>query len=69
MREIYIHVSVMHVCVIIMTTYRNVSLPSTLVEDVEKHLEEMGFSSVAEAVKYSVRRWLDELERKRRGNH
>jgi Arc/MetJ-type ribon-helix-helix transcriptional regulator len=44
-----------------MTEYRNVSLPSVLVEEVEKHLESKGFSSVAEAVKYAVRRWLEEL--------
>ena len=61
MRVVYIHAHDTHVYVICMTEYRNVSLPSVLVEDIEEFVESKRYSSIAEFVKDAVRRRLDEL--------
>jgi len=61
MRVIYIHAYDTHVYVICMTEYRNVSLPSVLVEDIEKFVESKHYSSIAEFVKDAIRRRIDEL--------
>ena len=42
-------------------TYRSISLPSALVEELETHLKSAGYSSIAEAVKDAIRRRIEEL--------
>jgi Arc/MetJ-type ribon-helix-helix transcriptional regulator len=41
--------------------YRNISLPSALVEEIEEIIESKKYSSIAEFVKDAIRRRLDEL--------
>jgi len=41
--------------------YVGISLPSALVEELEKHLESAGYSSITEAVKDAIRRRIEEL--------
>ncbi len=53
--------SLTYSCVIHMQGYTSVSLPSVLVEEIKKHLENKRYSSVSEFVKESVRRRLEEL--------
>jgi len=45
-----------------MRGYTSISLPSALVEDLKKHLKSAGYSSIAEAVKDSIRRRIEELD-------
>lgn len=42
--------------------YRNLSLPSEMVDEIEKYIEEhpeAGFTSIAEFIKFSVRAYLE----------
>jgi len=50
--------------------YRGISLPASLVNEVEEivNRKEFGYSSVAELVKDSIRRRLDELNSRVRSN-
>ena len=46
------------------TQFRNVSLPTELVEKIERHVGKYGYRSIADVVVDAVRRHLDYLESK-----
>jgi len=46
--------------------YRNLSLPTEMVEEIEKYISEhpeLGFTSIAEFIKFSVRAYLEFRDR------
>lgn len=46
--------------------YRNLSLPTEMVEEIERYISEhpeLGFSSIAEFIKFSVRAYLEFRDR------
>lgn len=45
------------------SVYANISLPRSLVDEIDKHVGTLGYTSIPEFVKDSCRRRLDELNK------